>query len=327
MGFGISDQKEPGSPWDSSISNALSAISRTGAVSPKPDYGAYDTGISNASGGGMEYGMSPEETTGLYDESFQKGMEAFAPFAGGGGINPFAKKLHKEARRDNRGVFADIAGDELERERGRGMNLLAGQQGADTSARRFEEESGPGQYSGTASAMVRAKALLPYLKDDQDSLIAGQRETKSAKMEAIDQSVNIANSLAKLHTDYTNSLASYNSERAGFASDFAGKRSGMAVESSRRGVDSELDWRKSQAQIAESARATNLRAALEARGMDQTAATAAEGHRLQGATSYLQNSQKPMWSGTVDNFGRPSAGYTDYERQMETRRRAEGMLI
>lgn len=327
MGFGISDEKEAGSPWDSSISNALSAISRTGAVSPKPDYGAFDTG-TGGSGGLMEYGMSPEETTGLYDESFQQGQAAFEPWGGAAG--------HVADRRRLKGLFNQVEGaydptDTIAAmQRSRGMNMMAGEQGANTAARRFEEESGPGQFSGAAGAMVRAQALMPHLREDYEGAAAEGKYATSQKERALDKSTEIATTLAKLQADYTNSLASYNSGKAGFAADFAGKRSGMAVESSRRGVDSELDWRKSQAQIAESARATNLRAALDARGIDQTADTAANAQRLQGATSYLQNAQKPMWEGLMDNAGRPTtnqSGYTDYQKQMEARRRAEGMLI
>lgn len=284
----------------------LSTLSAVNGASPKPDYDAVDIGRSGGTGTGL-FGLTPDDISGRFDDSFDTAVGKYDPFPGNRSKIDQLQDLYGTV-----GDAYDVSDTLTALGSTRKANLLGGEQAANTVARKFEESSIPGSASGVGASMLRAQALLPYLQADTAAAAEEGKYKDSAKQNALGAAADIATKLAQLEQDYTNSLAAYNTNKANFGVNYAGQSSDLALKSSQANTANNLDWMKTQAQIAENARQANLQAALHTQDANTQAQQTANAQTMQAANSVL--SQKaPTGSWTTDANGKIISGNADYD--------------
>lgn len=299
----------------------MDTIRKVNSISPVPDYDGVD--IQQAGEGEGLYGMDPKQVAGDFDTAYSKGIGGYDPFPGDrSGINRLTKLYGRV------GEAYDVGDTLAAIDRTRGANLTAGSALAGNAARNFEESSLPGGSNKTGAAMIRARTLLPFLQDDKSTVAKSGEYRDSAKQKALSAASDIAAKLADLTQNYTDSLAAYNSGKAKFGLDFATSKTGLGLKASETRASNKLDAFRTNAQIAEQARAANLAAALrtqELTSSDRTKAT----DQILTANKLLMDEKPPGGTWETDQLGRVTSGqstYASYQEYLKRQQAAAGGL-
>lgn len=284
----------------------LQTLNAVNAASPVPNYNATNT--TKAGGSGQLFGIDPKQITDTFDSSFSKAEGKYEPFPG-----DHSKIDQLQDVYNHSGEAFDVSGTLSALGDTRKANLLGGEQAANTAAHKFQETSAPGGQSGAGASMLRAQALLPFLQADTAAAGEQGKYADSAKQGALSAAANIANNLAQLQQQYTDSLASYNSNKANFGLNYAGAQSDLALKSSQSNIGNQLELYKTNAQIAENARQANLQAALHTQDSNLQANQTATSQRTAAASAYLQTAKAPTGAWTTGNNGQVISGQSDYD--------------
>lgn len=301
----------------------LQTLQAVNANSPNPNYAAGDTTHRNATGIGM--GLTPDQISGRFDAGYDTGVGKFDPFPGDHSKIDQLQNLYGTVPQayDVSDTLASIGAT-------RKANLLGGEQAANTAATKFQTSQIPGAATGAGASMLRAQALLPFLQADTGAAADQGKYADSAKQGALSAASSIATTLAQLQQDYTNSLASYNTSKANFGLAYGGQQSDLALKASQSNAANQLEMFKSNAQIAENARATNLNAALQTQQMNQQGQQTANSQQIQAAEGYLAGVKAPSGgSWQTDNTGKVVSGQNDYDAYqtyLRNRATAQGSL-
>jgi hypothetical protein len=306
-------------PDNSDFLNTLSTVNK---ASPKPNYDATDL-IKKAGSSGSLYGMNPQEIGSNFDSAFQSAQAGYAPFPG-----DHSKIDQLQALYGTVPQAFDVSGTLSSLDKARGTSLLTGQQASNNAATKFRESQQPGQYSNAGSEVLRAQSLLPYLQQDTQATADEGKYADTAKQNALSAASGIAQSLAQLQQQYTDSLASYNSQKANFGLNFAGQKTGMQLTASTANTQNHLELLKSMAQIAENARQANLNAALTQRSQNIGAAETATNQQMQ-ASQALLSQPTPGGNWVTDMSGNVVSGqqqYNAYQDYLQRKNSALGTL-
>lgn len=178
-------------------------------------------------GDDLSSSISPAAISGQFDTSYDKATSGYAPFQGDhSGIDQL------QALYGNVGDAFDVSGTVAALDKSRRTNLLTGEAASNDAASKFTESQSPSINSGTASSLIRARSLLPFLQSDTQAASDEGKYQDSAKQAALSTGADIASKLADLQQNYTNSLATYNATKANFGLDFAKGQTGAALSAS-----------------------------------------------------------------------------------------------
>ena len=296
-----------------SLGNTGSTIDYINAKSPTAD--ASLDGMKNAATGGINYGLSPDEINQRYQQAYEEGASKFDPFQDTG-----FKSAIADVRNQYNAIPAayDTTEDVNAMANLRRNQLVTGQNAANLASQKYQEAQLPGQNNRVGASMVRAQSLLPYLQADAESMVKEKTYASEARRAAVKDAAAIANQLASLEMNYTNSLADYNTKKASTALSYAGETSKNQLTASYQNTQSYLDYYKTQAQIAEQARQANLSAALKEREMGLSAAQTANTQKIQAANAAMQ-AKGPTGSWITDNMGRVTSGQNVYNQYQDWR--------
>lgn len=290
-----------------SLNDALDTIGAVNGVSPKV------TGSpTNASGAGSPsaYGLTPSQVSNQFGAAYDSATAGYAPFPDNGTEADIGQL---------QGVFNnipsafDVSGTLGKVDTARQTALTTGVQAANTAATKFQQSQIPGASTGVGGSMLRAQALLPYMQSDTSAAASEGQYADSAKQTALTTAASIADQLATLQQNYTNSLASYNSGKAQFGLNFANDQTGMALQASTANTQAQLSASASAAQIAEQAREANLSAALSTQSQQSQAAQTATNQQITAANDLLTNPKAaPSGSWVTSPTGQITSGQSDY---------------
>lgn len=189
------------------------------------------------------YGLSPDDVTKRFGSAYSKATEGYDPFPGAGaraGITRLEGEYGKVPQ-----AF-DVTDTIRALTKAREANMTVNTQAANNAANRYAEQAGTGASSSVGSAMIRAKSLLPALQADYQGAGEEGKYRDSAKEKALTTAAGIAESLAKLEMDYTNSLANYNSGKAQFGMNYANAQTGLALDASSKKSATNLEMLRLQ---------------------------------------------------------------------------------
>lgn len=275
-------------------------LSQVNALSPKPDYNTNN--ITNA-GSSPLFSMSPTTTGADFDSAYGTATAGYAPNPADHSMIDQYENLYKSVP----SAF-DVSGTVASLDKARSTSMLAGTQAANSAANKFQQDN-TSQYAGAGASVLRAQSLLPFLQ--QDTAAAGDegKYQDTAKQGALTTAAGIANNLATLQQQYTDSLATYNSQKAQFGLNYANDKTGLQLQSSTSQTQTAL-----QAQsLAEQAREANLSAALNVRNANLSASQTATNQQMQAATSYLANTKAPTGAWETNNAGQITSGQSSYD--------------
>lgn len=297
-------------PFESSLGNTGTMINTINKMSPNPKKGAggMPTGIS----GNMwnQYGMNPDQIKSGFTEAYGQASNAYDPFPAYDSLEDVS------AYRNQLGQVpaAYDVSDTLSKMQGaRRMNLNVGQMSANTVAQNFQATQLPGSANNIGASVLRAQSLLPYLQQDYQGAAAEGQYADSAKQKALDKSSEITNALAGLQSKYLDTLANYNSGKAKGSLDYANNLLSLQLQSSGQNQSDYLNYATEMAKLKESARSTNLNAALQNRGLDLNASANAKNQEIDALKTYLAGNKAPTGSWITDAMGRVTSGQGAYE--------------
>lgn len=282
--------------------NFADTIGRVNALSPSMPKGPTAAGTSSSL-----FSMTPDTIGSDFDASYKGATAGYDPFPGDHSKIDQLQGLYETVPQ----AF-DVSNTLKAMDSARGTSLLTGEQAASTAAKKYQESQIPGFQSGTGAAMVRAQSLLPFLQADTASAQTEGQYADTAKQGALTTAAGIANNLAQLQQNYTDSLAKYNADKANFGLQYAQGKSNLQLTASTANTQNQLDLLKTQMQIAENAREANLSAALNQRNQDLQAAQTATNQKLTSAQDILAQ-KGPTGGWTTDNSGRVTEGQQSYD--------------
>ena len=131
------------------------------------------------------------------------------------GVMNRLKDVYKSA-----GTAFDSTGLMAEGQRTRDYGLAVGTGAANTAAQEYLNSPNGGDATG--AAVIRARALMPAMKQDSEFALALQEMKMKAAQEQVKTSAAIASSIADTKSNYINTLANYNSNKASNVLNFAG---------------------------------------------------------------------------------------------------------
>lgn len=243
------------------------------------------------------HGLNVGDTDKLFDDSYQQANANYTPFvADHSGIDRL-KGLY-----DSSGSAFDVSDTINAMSKSRETNLTIGSEAANTAASKFTEGSPVNGSTAAGAAMVRAKALLPFLHEDSEAAGNQAAYKDNAKQKALAAATDIASKLAELTQNYTNSLATYNSQKANFALNFASGKTAAATSVN----NTQTDFEKFQQNLAEQSREADMSNATAQRGQDKSA-------KIQALNAYLAQLKGPTGQWTTDNSGHVTAGANQYQ--------------
>jgi hypothetical protein len=290
--------------WTNSLNDALDTISRVNSVSPKT------TPVNATAASPNLFGMTPTATTQAFDTAYSKGTADYAPFQDSG-VQKAIGQLQDVY--NNIPTAYDVSGTLKATDAARSAALTTGTQAANTAATKFQESQIPGASQGSGAAMLRAQALLPYMQADTTAAQAEGQYSDSAKQTALTTAASIADNLATLQQNYTNSLAAYNSGKAQFGLSYANDQTGLALTASTANTNAALQAQEAANAQAEQAREANLSAALSTQAQQSQAAQTATNQQISAAQAILANTKAPTGSWVTNNNGVVTSGQNDYQ--------------
>lgn len=210
---------------------------------------------------------TPQNLSNQFNSTYSQATAGYAPFPGDHSKIDQLQQLYGTV-----GSSYDVSGTVSAMDKARQANLLTGQQSANTAAAQMQN-SQPGVNNAAASTVLRAQSLLPFLNQSQQTTQSEGQYADTARQNALTAASGIANQLATLQQNYTDSLAAYNSQRANFGLNYASQQTGNTLALNNQNVQAMLGASTTQAQLSEQARQSNLQAALAVRQQNQTAPT------------------------------------------------------
>lgn len=291
-----------------------------------PSLGATDSLVANVNGLGPTssqtapvgetqagtgtglYGMTSTATTGAFNTSYNQATAGYAPFPDSGtqgDINQLQSVYN--------GIPAayDVSGTVNAMNAARQQSLTTGTQAANNAASQYQQAQGPGQYAGAGASVLRAQALLPYMNADTQSAQSEGQYSDTARQAALQQSASVADQIATLQQNYTNSLAAYNSGRASFGLNYANDQTGLALQASTASTQAQLSQQAQLAQLNEQAREANLSAALNQSNTQAQAQQTATNQQLSAAAA-LAATKAPTGEWTTSPTGQVLSGQSTY---------------
>ncbi len=184
------------------------------------------TYVNGSDGSSSSSSLTPQGVGADFDDAYGKATAGYTPFVG-----DHSKIDQLQSLYGGVGDAFDVSGTVAALDKSRRTNLLTGEAAANDAASKFQETQGPGVQSGTASSLIRARSLLPFLQADTSAAAETGKYVDSAKQDALKTGADIASKLAQLEQSYTDSLASYNSSKANFGLDYAQGRTSAAISS------------------------------------------------------------------------------------------------
>lgn len=283
---------------DSLISN-INGESPQQGINPAPSQAAANGGL---------FGMTAAATTGDFNTSYNQATAGYAPFPDSGtqgDINQLQSVYNNIP-----GAY-DVSGTVNAMNAARQQSLTTGTQAANNAASQYQQAQGPGQYAGAGASVLRAQALLPYMNADTQAAQSQGQYSDSARQAALQQSASVADQIATLQQNYTNSLAAYNSSRASFGLNYANDQTGLALQASTASTQAQLSQQYQQNQINEQAREANLSAALNQSNTQAQAQQTATNQQLAAANA-LAATKAPTGEWTTSLTGQVTSGQSTY---------------
>lgn len=203
--------------------------------------------------------QTPQDLSKQFDSSYTGAVAGYSPFPGDHSKIDQLQNLYGTV-----GSSYDVSKTVGAMENARKTNLLTGEQASNTAAAQIQN-SQSGVNNAAAATVLRAQSLMPFLNQSQQATQSEGQYADSARQNALTAASGIANQLATLQQNYTDSLATYNSQRANFGLNYAGQQTGNTLALNNQNVQAMLGASTTQAQLSENARQANLQAALQVR--------------------------------------------------------------
>lgn len=205
------------------------------------------------------FGETLQNVSSQFNSSYQNATAGYAPFPGNTSKIDQLQALYNTVPSQY-----NVSGTVGAMEQSRKANLLTGQQASNTAAAQMQN-SQPGVNNAAASTVLRAQSLMPFLQQSQSAVASEGQYADTARQNALTAASGIANQLATLQQNYTDSLAAYNSQRANFGLNYATAQTGNTLALNNQNLQAMLGASTTEAQLSEQARQANLQAALQVR--------------------------------------------------------------
>lgn len=288
------------------VPDFYSMLGGVNSSSPTPNYNAANTVLNASTNPNLAY-LNPGNIGQQFTSAYQTANSGYAPFPGSGTQSAIQQLQDLYSTVPS---SYDVSGTLSSMNTARQASLATGQQAANTAASKFQQ-SAPGQYSGAGASVLQAQSLLPYLTSDTQAAQSEGQYADTARQNALSASSSIANNIATLQQNYTNSLANYNSTKAQFGLNYAQGQVGAQLTGAQDATQDQLSLTTSQAQLAEQAREANLNASLQQQAQ-QTSASETATNQQMSAIQNILSMPAPSASYETDLNGRVISGQASY---------------
>lgn len=263
---------------------------------------------SQAGSGQGLYGMTSAATSTDFGNAYQNATSGYAPFPDSGtqgDINQL-QSVYNEIP----GAY-DVSSTLKAMDAARQASLTTGQQASNNAASQYQQAQGQGQYAGAGASVLRAQSLLPYMTADTSAAQSEGQYSDTARQTALTTAASVADQIATLQQNYTNSLASYNSSRASFGLNYANDQTGLALQASTASTQAQLSQQAQLDSLNEQAREANLSAALNQSNQQAQAQQTATNQQL-AAAGLMQSATAPSGEWTTSPTGQVTSGQSTY---------------